>query len=278
MSSDKGSTNGEKKSDRRDDVCRDFLNNICNRGSRCKFYHPPDEEKKHKPTGEEPYNFCLDFQNQGCFREHCKFIHANADDVERYKKTGDVNLPLARAIAAVIRSDKINDIPICNEYNSKGICSHERCRYWHINAEEERRRRLEQMGARRSGASGSYRAGARRPANDAYDPYDCGMPRAKSRYAPAGLMPEPAQSSRYVIELERRNSELLARVDGLERDLRHEKDRYEDLLTLFKQTQAAVQTGQISRIAPVPPPAASAQLHQHQAWALNGDKYSDWMR
>lgn len=42
----------------RDDVCRDFLKNICNRGSRCKFYHPPES----KARVEEHINFCIDFQ------------------------------------------------------------------------------------------------------------------------------------------------------------------------------------------------------------------------
>ena len=42
----------------REDVCRDFLKNICNRGSRCKFYHPPES----KARVEEHINFCIDFQ------------------------------------------------------------------------------------------------------------------------------------------------------------------------------------------------------------------------
>lgn len=42
----------------RDDVCRDFLKNICNRGARCKFYHPPETQAR----SEEAINFCIDFQ------------------------------------------------------------------------------------------------------------------------------------------------------------------------------------------------------------------------
>ena len=50
----------EHKNDgeQREDVCRDFLKNICNRGSRCKFYHPPDS----KARVEEHINFCIDYQ------------------------------------------------------------------------------------------------------------------------------------------------------------------------------------------------------------------------
>lgn len=48
----------ENKKDKEEAVCRDFLNNICNRGSRCKFYHPPREDIKSK----QEYNFCIDHQ------------------------------------------------------------------------------------------------------------------------------------------------------------------------------------------------------------------------
>uniref|UniRef100_A0A915ER38 C3H1-type domain-containing protein n=1 Tax=Ditylenchus dipsaci TaxID=166011 RepID=A0A915ER38_9BILA len=123
-------------------VCRDFLNNICNRGSRCKFFHP-EVEKPAMANGEDPYNFCIDFQNQGCYRENCRFIHAHQDDVERYKKTGDVTLSLARSIAAMTRSDTINGIPICKEFQMGGGCSRgpAGCRHWHINVDEEKERR-----------------------------------------------------------------------------------------------------------------------------------------
>lgn len=49
------STSGKNEND----VCRDYLNNICNRGEKCRFYHPPNEEGK--PPG-DTYNFCIDFQ------------------------------------------------------------------------------------------------------------------------------------------------------------------------------------------------------------------------
>lgn len=47
-------------------------------------------------------------QNQGCFRENCRFVHAPSHDVEAYKATGDVSNTLARAIAAVSKNDNIN--------------------------------------------------------------------------------------------------------------------------------------------------------------------------
>ncbi|VDL77880.1 unnamed protein product [Nippostrongylus brasiliensis] len=76
----------------REDVCRDFLKNICNRGSRCKFFHPTDCKQR----TEDMINFCIDFQNRGCMRDNCRFVHASREEVERYKHTREVTLPLAR--------------------------------------------------------------------------------------------------------------------------------------------------------------------------------------
>jgi len=41
------------------------------------------------------------FQNQGCSRDNCRYVHAFREDVERYKRTGDVTLGLARALAGL---------------------------------------------------------------------------------------------------------------------------------------------------------------------------------
>ncbi|PAV63509.1 hypothetical protein WR25_07682 [Diploscapter pachys] len=77
---------GGKSGGERDDVCRDFLKNICNRGSRCKFYHPPGVAEAAKPRNDDQINFCIDFQNRGCQRSNCRFVHASRDEVERYKE------------------------------------------------------------------------------------------------------------------------------------------------------------------------------------------------
>lgn len=39
-----------------------------------------------------------------------------------------------------------------------------------------------------------------------------------------------------ITELERRNAELSTEVEALKRELRREKERYEDLLSIFRQT------------------------------------------
>lgn len=47
------STNGK-------DICRDYLNKICNRGTRCKFYHPPSEDGQEQRR--DDFSFCIDYQ------------------------------------------------------------------------------------------------------------------------------------------------------------------------------------------------------------------------
>ena len=257
----KGLKSEEKKNNggQRDDVCRDFLKNICNRGSRCKFYHPENVERQRgrdtSPSGRE-YNFCIDFQNRGCQRENCRFVHAHRDDVDRYKQTGEVTLNLARAIAAVHNGDTINGIPFCKEFQT-GSCSRgaQRCRYWHINIEEERERRRRQTrgipplpgphtrGAMGAGLSAPFgplpfvSAGARRPlpyggGGEAYDSI-AAFSAKRARY--------DLGTEDYVRDLERKNAELSKEVESLKRELQHERERYEDLFVLFRQGRAGGQ-------------------------------------
>uniref|UniRef100_A0A914CQI7 C3H1-type domain-containing protein n=1 Tax=Acrobeloides nanus TaxID=290746 RepID=A0A914CQI7_9BILA len=238
----------------RKDICRDFLNNICNRGSRCKFYHPPKPEAERSHS--EEYNFCIDFQNQGCFREHCRFIHAYSEDVEHYKRTGDITIELARAIAGSTDKKEINGIPFCKEFQN-GHCSRgpNRCRYWHINLEEERARR--KMGGRRGAAPPFMTPGMRRPMYD-YDDY--GPPSKRGAYGSAAAYPPPpaaAPSTRYVQDLERRNTELATEVESLKRELSREKERYEQLAQRFMQS------------APMPVPAvpSATSWDSKYSWA-----------
>uniref|UniRef100_A0A0M3HWT9 Zinc finger CCCH domain-containing protein 10 n=2 Tax=Ascaris TaxID=6251 RepID=A0A0M3HWT9_ASCLU len=264
----------EKNGAQREDVCRDFLKNICNRGSRCKFYHPEEVERERAQESsgsKQEFNFCIDFQNRGCQRENCRFVHAHRDDVERYKSTGEVTLNLARAIAAVHTGDTINGIPFCKEFQT-GICTRgaSRCRYWHVNVEEERdRRRRQQRGLPPLGPAHLRAAGAvpalpppygfpspygvniapRRPIpyggdGEAYDAMIAtGAKRARYDASATG-----AASQDYARELQRKNAELAKENEGLKRELQRERERYEDLYALFRQRGSTVQP------APVPGP------------------------
>lgn len=264
------------------DVCRDFLNNICNRGEKCRFYHPPNEEGKSAQSGDN-YNFCIDFQNKGCFRANCRFIHANNDDVLRYKKTGDVTISLARAIAALTRSDTINGIPICKEFQH-GLCQRGQngCRYWHINVEEERMNRFgggddgygrsQQRMPLRGGGHGDY---------DEYDDYYPPPPASKRAHMGGGgggygMQPIMPHDAHYVAELERHNSELNTELNALKRELQREKERYDDLLLLLRNSsqQGLAGASAATAVDRIPQPVAAPLTNWPPQPPSMQDKYS----
>lgn len=71
----------------RNDICRDYLRNVCKRGDRCKYRHPSSEEAKSLGR-QAQYTFCHDYQNSGCHRPNCKFMHCTRDEEDYYKQTG----------------------------------------------------------------------------------------------------------------------------------------------------------------------------------------------
>ncbi|KAL3119125.1 hypothetical protein niasHT_003908 [Heterodera trifolii] len=273
-----GGTNGDSKdAAKRKDICRDFLNNICSRGNRCKFYHPEDSVEKNQNSADEPYQFCIDFQNQGCYRENCRYVHAFREDVDRYKRSGDVTLGLARALAALLKGDTINGIPLCKEFQNGHCARGPQCRYWHINRDEERRKRF--GGGRNCGGSPSSLAFGAYPAvppagahlsrrrGDEFVGDDFAPPSKRSfahnqpfatipgQMAPTSTQTAPSHPSpQLVIELERRNAELTTEVESLKRELNREKERYDDLMSLFRaaQGQPSVQRSVISTPSLVP--------------------------
>ncbi|CAI4231398.1 unnamed protein product [Auanema sp. JU1783] len=251
-SEDRSREKGGRGEDR-DDVCRDFLKNICNRGSRCKFYHPPETQVRN----DETINFCIDYQNRGCMRDNCRFVHAAREEVERYKHTREVTLPLARAIAAVTQGDSIAGIPVCKEFQS-GKCARgaARCRYWHVNIEEERDRRL--RGLPPSGGPGG-RFGGPIGGNGRFCPPG---PMFGGPVMPGMRRPGPALDGPFekrpriddqrIMDLERKNAELMKELEVLKRELQREHERYEDLYALFRQ-QGGLNVGAV----PVPTPPMS---------------------
>lgn len=64
-----------------------------------------------------------------------------------------------------------------------------------------------------------------------------------------------------ITELERRNAELSTEVESLKRELRREKERYEDLILIFRQTAVASGAFKGDRVDSAPviaPPNISA--------------------
>ncbi|KAL4003567.1 Zinc finger C-x8-C-x5-C-x3-H type (and similar) family protein [Acanthocheilonema viteae] len=231
-----------------EDICRDFLNNICSRGSRCKFYHPLNVVRRASQQTQEniEYQFCIDYQNRGCNRDNCRYIHAQREDIERYKMTGEMTLNIAREIAAIYNCDTINGIPFCKEYQI-GSCSRggQRCRYWHINVEEERERRRR---VPRSLPTSLLPSLAQ--VSSLALPYSICSNRRSYPHVAADICSPYGKRMRYdldddyVRDLERRNAELGKEVEGLKRELSRERERYGDLYALFRQRTAIITTQQ----------------------------------
>lgn len=113
------------------EVCRDFLRSLCRRGQNCRFRHPEGLEgrdvNKHVVGDME---FCHDFQNAGCKRLTCRFVHCTRDEEEHYRQTGQ--LPPHVQIGCSAPGVANNEIPVCKDF-LKGDCKRAgRCKYRHI--------------------------------------------------------------------------------------------------------------------------------------------------
>lgn len=143
----KGGNNGEV-----DNICRDFLRNVCRRGASCKYVHPDNNGNNHSSkASSEQYLFCHDFQNGECKRSTCKFIHCSKAEQDYYKETGKLPPVLEELVIKGLAGsggDGLDgDIPVCRDY-LKGDCSRtSRCKFRHLSRGdmeyEERSRRIQ---------------------------------------------------------------------------------------------------------------------------------------
>lgn len=107
-----------------DNVCRDYIRGMCDRRF-CRFKHENDGRS---------LSFCHDFQNTGCPRPTCKFIHCSAEEVEEYKQTGEMSNQI---LVEASRKNQLPGIqPICNLFK-KGVCRRQTCKFRHITKQEE---------------------------------------------------------------------------------------------------------------------------------------------
>ena len=72
--------------DMKNNECRDFLRGVCNRGNSCKFFHSPHANPN--TQNQEKLPICKDFQNNGCDRVKCKFLHITQQEEVEYDSTG----------------------------------------------------------------------------------------------------------------------------------------------------------------------------------------------
>ncbi|NXH82240.1 ZC3HA protein, partial [Edolisoma coerulescens] len=121
-----------------DDICRDFLRNVCKRGKRCRFRHPDISEVTNLGVRKNEFIFCHDFQNKECVRLNCRFIHGTKEDEDCYKKTGELPPRLRQKVAAGLGlspADLPNskeEVPICRDF-LKGDCQRgAKCKFQHL--------------------------------------------------------------------------------------------------------------------------------------------------
>lgn len=150
-----------------DDICRDFLRNVCKRGKRCRFRHPDISEVTNLGVRKNEFIFCHDFQNKECVRLNCRFIHGTKEDEDCYKKTGELPPRLRQKVAAGLGlspADLPNskeEVPICRDF-LKGDCQRgAKCKFQHLQRDYEYEARG--MAAREQGIVPTVRR---------YDPYD----------------------------------------------------------------------------------------------------------
>ncbi|CAI9726612.1 zinc finger CCCH domain-containing protein 10-like [Octopus vulgaris] len=144
--SDRNSESGsedkyEKLNGKGDDICRDFLRNVCRRGKHCRYRHPEAGEAKELGKQHE-YTFCHDYQNTRCRRLNCKFLHCTREEEEYYKQTAQlpVRLQQAAALGIGVAPHELpllkGEIPICKDF-LKGECKRgAKCKFRHLSVAE----------------------------------------------------------------------------------------------------------------------------------------------
>ncbi|XP_077972108.1 uncharacterized protein LOC120338975 [Styela clava] len=134
------------------DICRDFLRNVCYRDKRCKFRHLTSDEldasvdtKADSGSTNVVYEFCHDFQNQGCDRPSCKFIHCAVDIESTFREKGFLPLRLkyeyelgvqelfvksATPSGSCNTQEKIK--PVCRDFMQRQCRRGKKCRFAHV--------------------------------------------------------------------------------------------------------------------------------------------------
>jgi len=106
-------------------VCRDFLRNVCKRGAHCRYWHPPSDVAV-------DVVFCHDFQNAGCRRVDCRFVHCTREDEELYRRTGQLSTSVPAGVTRSIAVTGSGDVPICKDF-LKGECRRGvKCKFEHV--------------------------------------------------------------------------------------------------------------------------------------------------
>ena len=115
--------------------CRDFERGVCSRGDSCRFFHPERTE----PAEGVKLPICKDFQNKGCDRRKCKFLHITQEEEAVYDASGQ--LPAHRGRPELIYTTAgpgagaaAPPAPknICKDFLNRKCDRGSRCRFVHV--------------------------------------------------------------------------------------------------------------------------------------------------
>lgn len=227
-----------------DNVCRDFLRNVCRRGERCKYVHPESREKNEKDQLQDRMMFCHDFQNNRCARNNCKFIHCDRETEEEYKRSGylppGIRDQVIRKGVAVDFPAVNGGVPICKDF-LKGRCGRDNCKYRHISPMEYDMEMNQYQGRGGRGSSGGF---------GFFDEEEMMYERRKRRYMegparfeqppdPSNLGAPPPQAFQMIQD---ENSQLRLRCDELEKRVSDLTATNEFLLDQNAQLRMGVKT------------------------------------
>lgn len=263
-----------------DDICRDFLRNNCSRGNRCRYRHPNDADNGSGNGGRQSggdLEFCHDFQNAGCRRVNCRFVHCSRDEEDHYKRTGQIP---SSVDGPRNRGSRFDDLPICKDY-LKGDCHRgNRCKYRHVSQREidmEDMQRERMMMQDRGGPfDGPFPGGPMPPRLGSFD--DDLVVGAKRRFMDGGQF-GGVMSDRRLINpeevqmLQDENAMLRQKVDQLRKQVADLTATNETLLEQNARFRSGVRAPAGPVLAPGPAPAlngGSDLMAQRQGGSLGG--------
>lgn len=222
--------------------CRDFERGVCNRGDKCKYYHPEGVS----PPENAKLPICKDFQNKGCGRFKCKFLHITLDEEAEYNKTG--NLPEHGGRPEKMASNlSFQGKEICKDFLNN-ICDRgSRCRFLHIS---ERELQMEQANGASMGMLGGMYGKRRRD--------DFGVVADSS----AAMMEENEMLKRKITELQRQVLDLRQMNDTLyDQNTRYRNQlRGNPTIPDANQPADAYKTAYSARVPAAVAPAAATDM------------------
>ncbi|XP_043537837.1 zinc finger CCCH domain-containing protein 10-like isoform X1 [Chiloscyllium plagiosum] len=126
-------------------ICRDFLRNLCNRGKNCRYIHPDDIEASdltdvrndtdnlvnigNDEAGKSKQNICRDFLRNLCNRgKNCRYFHPDDIEVTNHTDLSDDADNLVNNSKYEVSKSKRN---VCRDF-LRNVCNRgKNCRYFH---------------------------------------------------------------------------------------------------------------------------------------------------